>query len=680
MSNLNTLKEFLISLGFKVDAASEQAFNVSVNRVEQNVKELGEAAIDAADSTEESASRSNKANKQAADEAGKSAKSQAKAKTDLARQEREADRLRRKVEQEREQRNKRYREEAEKRHKEQLANNKAQIEGLLSYVKTIQYAALAVGIGIIKMTNDLNELYFSSLRTNTSVDKIQELGFIGKQTNADFTGSLEGLSQFIRRAPGAYDVINKLGVSTKDANGNLRATGDILLDVGKALADMPMARAIAFANVLQIDEKTLLAMRRGDLAKYAEQYKQYAAAIGIDSDQAAKNANAFKTQMNGLTTVFDLIGKKIAGNIANDQQGGLNKLIDYIVSHSDQIVTGITNFANAMASLAIALAKVAGFAADVISVLSPMFEGINALTGATGEWQGALNILLLYVGGKWLIGMLASIGKVTTAIGLASARSLGLMGILGKGGLVGGAGLAGYGLGSMLYNNFIDGTKFGESIGKGIANVLAFFGNDEAKQATQGSTYIPSTIARPTGNNNARGIRNNNPGNIQYGEFARRMGATSSDGRFAIFPNAESGLAAMSALLTNYGKQGLDSVSEIINKWAPPNENNTAGYAASVANALGVSPNQPLNINDPAIRAALMQQITRIENGSNPYATEMMVNAARTTNNSQRSNNFTVQNNITVSSVVPAGIPQDVANAAADKTIGVMRNFMSKHK
>jgi len=678
MSDVNTLKEFLVSLGFKVDASSERAFTVSVDNVGQSVKELGEAAKQAATETEDSANRSVEANQKAAQESSKSAGSQVKDKQDLGRAERQQEELRRKAEQERQQRQKRQREDIEKSHKDQIAKNKAQIEGLLSYVKTMQYAALAVGVGIIKMTTDLNNLYFASLRTNSSVDKIQALNFISSQTNGNFLGSLEGLSQFIRKSPGAFDLIERIGVSTKDTNGQLRDTSDILLDVGQALSSMPIAQALAFSSAFGIDENTLLAMRRGDLQKYADQQAEYAKKVGLNGDDAAKNASAFKGQLASVSTIFDLIGKKIAGNIANDQKGGLNKLIDYLLTHSDQIVTGVTNFANAMANLAIALARVAGFLVDVIAFFAPLTDGISAITGLTGDWQGALNLLLLYVGGKWLIGMLAAFAKVGTAIGVASARSLGLMTILGKAGLVGAAGAAGYGLGSMLYNNLLDGTKMGESIGKGIANVLAFLGVDEAQRATQSSTsVIPSTIAAPTSKGgNSRGIRNNNPGNIVYGEFARKMGATGSDGRFAIFPNAEGGLAAMSALLTSYGNKGFDTVGEIINKWAPPSENNTAGYSAAVAKSLGVSPNQPLDMNDPMVRAALMQQITRIENGGNPYSTEMMVNASRTT--SSKSVQFSQQTNIHVSSPNGSGLAQDIGNVAANATVGVMRNFMSK--
>ena len=52
-----------------------------------------------------------------------------------------------------------------------------------------------------------------------------------------------------------------------------------------------------------------------------------------------------------------------------------------------------------------------------------------------------------------------------------------------------------------------------------------------------------------------RGIRNNNPGNIEYGDWARRHGATGSDGRFAIFESPEQGIAAMVALQEVYENQ-----------------------------------------------------------------------------------------------------------------------------
>jgi hypothetical protein len=67
----------------------------------------------------------------------------------------------------------------------------------------------------------------------------------------------------------------------------------------------------------------------------------------------------------------------------------------------------------------------------------------------------------------------------------------------------------------------------------------------------------------------ARGIRNNNPGNIKYGDFAKRMGATGSDsGGFAIFSTASDGIAAIAANLASYGRKGFDTPSAIAHRWS----------------------------------------------------------------------------------------------------------------
>jgi len=117
----------------------------------------------------------------------------------------------------------------------------------------------------------------------------------------------------------------------------------------------------------------------------------------------------------------------------------------------------------------------------------------------------------------------------------------------------------------------------------------------------------------PTNSRLPRGFRNNNPGNIMAGSFTqRRPGYAGSDGRFARFNSMAEGVAAMDGLLNNYMRGGRRSVSQIIGRWAPPNENHTSSYIASVARAIGVDPNAPLTPGHiPALRDAMI----RIENG-----------------------------------------------------------------
>ena len=99
----------------------------------------------------------------------------------------------------------------------------------------------------------------------------------------------------------------------------------------------------------------------------------------------------------------------------------------------------------------------------------------------------------------------------------------------------------------------------------------------------------------PAGANLPRNLRNNNPGNIEYGDFAKKHGATGSDGRFAIFPTLQAGQDAQASLLMGYMAQGNNTISKIVSKWAPGSENNTGAYIADVSNKTGIDANSVLD-------------------------------------------------------------------------------------
>lgn len=83
--------------------------------------------------------------------------------------------------------------------------------------------------------------------------------------------------------------------------------------------------------------------------------------------------------------------------------------------------------------------------------------------------------------------------------------------------------------------------------------------------------------------------RRNNPGDIEDGKFARAHGALPSDGsRFAAFPDAATGFAALRSLLVTY-YAGM-TIHDALNKYAPPVENNTSGYEANVCSFTGLTP------------------------------------------------------------------------------------------
>ncbi|WP_396366978.1 hypothetical protein [Klebsiella pneumoniae] len=122
-----------------------------------------------------------------------------------------------------------------------------------------------------------------------------------------------------------------------------------------------------------------------------------------------------------------------------------------------------------------------------------------------------------------------------------------------------------------------------------------------------------------------RGVRNNNPGNLEASSSNPWIGQTGNDGRFAKFETPEHGIRALGRNLISYQRQGIDTVGEIINRWAPPSDNNdTAAYIKAVCAQLGVTANQPLDASNPDTLQALCAAIIKHENGTQPYSSDQL--------------------------------------------------------
>ncbi|HDY6707846.1 TPA: hypothetical protein RRD54_004198 [Klebsiella pneumoniae] len=122
----------------------------------------------------------------------------------------------------------------------------------------------------------------------------------------------------------------------------------------------------------------------------------------------------------------------------------------------------------------------------------------------------------------------------------------------------------------------------------------------------------------------ARGLRNNNPGNIEAGSNSWD-GQAGSDGRFAKFVPPEHGIRALGKNLLSYQRQGYDTVSEIVNRWAPASDgNNTEAYIAALCKKLNVTPNDQLNMSDINTLRQLCAGIIQHENGKQPYSEDQL--------------------------------------------------------
>lgn len=194
----------------------------------------------------------------------------------------------------------------------------------------------------------------------------------------------------------------------------------------------------------------------------------------------------------------------------------------------------------------------------------------------------------------------------------------------------------------------------------------------EVSSAISGLEQSPIGKELALGKKEARGIRNNNPGNLN---FVGQKGAVKEEGpngRFAVFQTAEEGLNALANQLKLYAKRGIDTVQGIIGKFAPPFENNTQGYIQRVSRALGVSATQSVNVADPAVLSRMMDSIIRMENGRNPYSSNQLAMAAG--GNGYASQGVQIAQNTTIN-VTGGDNPEATGRAIASQQNRVNENL-----
>ncbi|HEJ7990252.1 TPA: hypothetical protein SMI27_000890 [Serratia liquefaciens] len=235
-------------------------------------------------------------------------------------------------------------------------------------------------------------------------------------------------------------------------------------------------------------------------------------------------------------------------------------------------------------------------------------ETINKVAEAAGGWQTVMEGLLIFVGGKWLLGMVSAIGGVKGAMVALSRVSL-IAGLVEL----------------QKYAEVLE-KKYAWLTNNPIANTLnGLPGSDWVyKQGESTRKWIDETFGthlnepdqKGQSASSPRGIRNNNPGNLNYvgQEGASKEGG--ENGRFAVFGSMTDGIAALYKQIQLYFKRGTDTISEIVNKYAPASDNNNVmAYINSLVKATGKGAHESLGSADMSTIFNLLKGIINHENG-----------------------------------------------------------------
>ncbi|EGO7964441.1 hypothetical protein [Escherichia coli] len=610
----------------------------------------------------------------------------------------------------------------------------------------VEGAALSVVAFTAKIASGLDNLYWASQRTGATVQGIQSIGYAVSQVGGSVDAarsSLESLSRFIRNNPGAEGFLNRLGVQTRDASGNMRDMAAIFTGVGQKLSGMPYYRANQYAQMLGIDENTLMAMRRG-VGQFSAQYSEMVKAIGFNADQAALSSNRFMTSLKSLGEMAGMARDKIGSNLADGLAGQIDNLRKKIIENFPKIEVTITKVIKGILWLGEIVGRVAfrivdgvgdiiewwgkldaetknlievigglvvamrilnstfwmspiGLITGLIVALGLLWEdyktwkeGGNSLIDwekwqpaidkakdaitwlrdhflelkdGVGGWQNALEILGTFIAGVWVSKVLGAFGKIS---GLPVPPWLKLWALYAGYIVSDRENIADSAKSSLRYTKRIIGDTLAAigiktDIGRrDVSEVrewpawMDWLHGGPGKVIRQGQSngvVHGSNVQPDIPGGGTLADRNNNPGNIR---------PVSGKG-FRFFESALEGWEAMKNQLMRYftGKttgRALQTIQDIVSTWAPAGDNNDPKkYAQDVAKWMGVSPNAILNLTDPRTMGALMQSMARKEGYSN-WNSPLAYKVAAGSLNQQ-----------TVINVHGVNNPQEAANLIADK-------------
>lgn len=295
----------------------------------------------------------------------------------------------------------------------------------LAFGAAVQAAAVAIHAAVYRIASTQDELLNLSESTGIAVGTLQELAYVAEQTGSSadrLHSSLANLQNKLAEATlgrGGIETFQRLGIRIKDANGQLRATEDVLADVGEKLKGMDRGRQEMFLGQLGID-RSLVSMLTEDVGGLREAYRTMYEAAGLDAQKSAEDSRTYVKEVKSLTTLLNMLGRTVAaifvGEMAEDVgrfrktvQENIGKIIPVI----KVLIEFVLRFGKAFGTLT---ARIFGWIGNIVEWFDTLDDGtqriILGVLGFAAAWK-FLNLSFLATPiGIILTGLIALVAVI----------------------------------------------------------------------------------------------------------------------------------------------------------------------------------------------------------------------------------------------------------------------------
>lgn len=288
-------------------------------------------------------------------------------------------------------------------------------------VSAIQGAALVVGAATAKFAANMEAMYFAAAKSGAAASNLKAFGNAAKNLGAsseEAVSSIQALARFMRNTPGSEGFLRSLGVETRDANGALRDTTDIMVDLGKALAAKPYPLAKQYGDLLGIGEDTLRALMSGQFSAELEKQRRLLADSGYD--KAAQDAAKFMQRLRELETRVEAVGVKIGTALLDALGPQMEAAAQWFDENAESI-------GQAVAGIGQAILAVSDYIIPILKTIAQGWKEIYQWASAAGraivDAMPTSVVDKIGTGTGWVLDKLGIRDKVDAALGLGGGSS-----------------------------------------------------------------------------------------------------------------------------------------------------------------------------------------------------------------------------------------------------------------
>lgn len=232
------------------------------------------------------------------------------------------------------------------------------VDSVSKGMQSLTKKGIAFGVAftgaVAKANSEVTKLYNLANRTGSSISGLKALGSAMETVGGsaeDINGAIAQLSDNIKYLN--YEpVINSLGVSLRDAQGNARDMTDVMLDLRSVLASMPQQQAKVYAEMLGLGG-AFEAIMKQDFPAELKRSKDLLGGLSVILDKNHESTRQFSNEFGRLWEVIATGAQSASSELTAllgldtklaDLNNSLAKGLEDFIKWQSEIIKGSDSF------------------------------------------------------------------------------------------------------------------------------------------------------------------------------------------------------------------------------------------------------------------------------------------------------------------------------------------------